>query len=178
MNRAGDIADSAVSKIEQSFANLNPTFGGFASLGVGIAMVTVCDQSRKYLGHRRGITKQKGNPTLEKTLWRVHRNAALRALSEHESGSGSQPPHSEGCNVEESYHGEVRTDHSCTLGTTGVHDQYPVSAGLRSSAVGVRRKPAFRSTQSAPATYADFGSWRHRSNAGRADAAGMRRRST
>ncbi len=46
MNRAGDIADSAVSKIEQSFANLNPTFGGFASLGVGIAMVTVCDQSR------------------------------------------------------------------------------------------------------------------------------------
>jgi uncharacterized protein YukE len=40
MNQAGDIADSAVSKIEQSFTNLNPTFGGFASLGVGIAGVT------------------------------------------------------------------------------------------------------------------------------------------
>src|SRR6185437_13479945 len=40
MNQAGDIADSAVSKIEQSFASLNPGLGGFASLGVGIAGVT------------------------------------------------------------------------------------------------------------------------------------------
>src|ERR1700743_2278257 len=40
MNSAGDIADAAVSRIEQSFANLNPPFGGFARLGVGIAGVT------------------------------------------------------------------------------------------------------------------------------------------
>lgn len=40
MNQAGDIADSAVSKIEQSFANLNPTLGGFASLGTAAAGVT------------------------------------------------------------------------------------------------------------------------------------------
>ncbi|MGF6433481.1 hypothetical protein [Bradyrhizobium elkanii] len=33
MNQAGDIADAAVARIEQSFANLNPTMGGFASLG-------------------------------------------------------------------------------------------------------------------------------------------------
>lgn len=39
MNQAGDIADSAVSKIEQSFANLNPTLGGFAKLGLGITGV-------------------------------------------------------------------------------------------------------------------------------------------
>lgn len=31
MNSAGDIADSAVSKIEQSFASLNPTSGGFTT---------------------------------------------------------------------------------------------------------------------------------------------------
>jgi len=40
MNQAGDIADSAVSRIEQSFANLNPTAGGFASLGAAAAGVT------------------------------------------------------------------------------------------------------------------------------------------
>src|ERR1700743_3027690 len=40
MNSAGDIADAAVSRIEQSFANLNPTLGGFASLGVGVPGVT------------------------------------------------------------------------------------------------------------------------------------------
>ena len=28
MDQAGDIADGAVSRIEQSFANLNPTAGG------------------------------------------------------------------------------------------------------------------------------------------------------
>ncbi|MCP3412730.1 hypothetical protein NLM16_01295 [Bradyrhizobium brasilense] len=40
MNQAGDIADAAVARIEQSFANLNPTMGGFASLGVAAAGVT------------------------------------------------------------------------------------------------------------------------------------------
>ncbi|MGY3610449.1 MULTISPECIES: hypothetical protein [unclassified Bradyrhizobium] len=40
MNKAGDIADDAVSRIEQSFASLNPTAGGFASLGVAAAGVT------------------------------------------------------------------------------------------------------------------------------------------
>ncbi|MCK1322770.1 hypothetical protein IVA94_18085 [Bradyrhizobium sp. 156] len=40
MNQAGDMADSAVSRIEQSFANLNPTAGGFASLGTAAAGVT------------------------------------------------------------------------------------------------------------------------------------------
>ncbi|QPF83939.1 hypothetical protein IC762_30500 [Bradyrhizobium genosp. L] len=33
MNTAGDMADSAISRIEQSFASLNPDFGGFAALG-------------------------------------------------------------------------------------------------------------------------------------------------
>ncbi|MCP3400238.1 hypothetical protein [Bradyrhizobium sp. CCGB20] len=40
MNQAGDIADSAVSRIEQSFASLNPGLGGFASLGTAAAGVT------------------------------------------------------------------------------------------------------------------------------------------
>jgi hypothetical protein len=40
MNQAGDIADSAVSKIEQSFASLNPTAGGFGALGLSIAGAT------------------------------------------------------------------------------------------------------------------------------------------
>ena len=40
MNQAGNIADNAVARIEQSFANLNPTAGGFASLGVAAAGVT------------------------------------------------------------------------------------------------------------------------------------------
>jgi hypothetical protein len=40
MDQAGDIADGAVNRIEQSFANLNPTAGGFASLGVAAAGVT------------------------------------------------------------------------------------------------------------------------------------------
>lgn len=40
MNQAGDIADAAVSRIEQEFASLNPTLGGFANLGIGIASVT------------------------------------------------------------------------------------------------------------------------------------------
>ncbi|MGY3467660.1 hypothetical protein ACVW0I_004531 [Bradyrhizobium sp. LM6.11] len=40
MNQAGDMADSAVSRIEQSFASINPTAGGFASLGVAAAGVT------------------------------------------------------------------------------------------------------------------------------------------
>jgi hypothetical protein len=40
MNQAGDMADDAVSRIEQSFANINPTMGGFASLGVAAAGVT------------------------------------------------------------------------------------------------------------------------------------------
>ncbi|WP_143029832.1 hypothetical protein [Bradyrhizobium brasilense] len=40
MNQVGDIADAAVARIEQSFANLNPTMGGFASLGVAAAGVT------------------------------------------------------------------------------------------------------------------------------------------
>lgn len=40
MDQAGDIADSAVSNIESKFANLNPTMGGFASLGVAAAGVT------------------------------------------------------------------------------------------------------------------------------------------
>jgi hypothetical protein len=38
MNQAGDIADSAVSRIEQSFASLNPTLGGFAA-GFSVASV-------------------------------------------------------------------------------------------------------------------------------------------
>lgn len=36
MNQAGDIADAAVSRVERSFANLNPTLGGFASLGTSV----------------------------------------------------------------------------------------------------------------------------------------------
>lgn len=40
MNQAGDIADSAVSKIEQSFANLNPGLGGFSTLGLSITGIT------------------------------------------------------------------------------------------------------------------------------------------
>ncbi|MDA9409993.1 hypothetical protein XH80_25600 [Bradyrhizobium sp. CCBAU 45384] len=40
MNQAGDIADSAIARIEQSFASLNPTAGGFASLGTAAAGVT------------------------------------------------------------------------------------------------------------------------------------------
>ncbi|MHC1949871.1 hypothetical protein IF803_36740 [Bradyrhizobium sp. UFLA06-06] len=40
MDQAGDIADAAIARIEQSFANLNPTAGGFASLGVAAAGVT------------------------------------------------------------------------------------------------------------------------------------------
>ncbi|MGY3576820.1 hypothetical protein [Bradyrhizobium sp. USDA 4504] len=40
MNQAGDIADAAVARIEQSFASLNPTAGGFASLSVAAAGVT------------------------------------------------------------------------------------------------------------------------------------------
>jgi len=39
MSQAGDIADAAISRIEQSFASLNPTFGGFASLCVDIGGV-------------------------------------------------------------------------------------------------------------------------------------------
>ncbi|PDT68575.1 hypothetical protein CO683_15315 [Bradyrhizobium ottawaense] len=40
MNQAGDLADSAVDRIERSFASLNPTAGGFASLGAAAAGVT------------------------------------------------------------------------------------------------------------------------------------------
>lgn len=40
MNQAGDMADSAISRIEQSFASLNPTAGGVASLGTAAAGVT------------------------------------------------------------------------------------------------------------------------------------------
>jgi hypothetical protein len=40
MNQAGDMADSAVSRIEQSFASLNPTAGGFGTLGLSIAGIT------------------------------------------------------------------------------------------------------------------------------------------
>jgi hypothetical protein len=40
MDQAGDIADQAVSNIEDKFANLNPTIGGFASLGIAAASVT------------------------------------------------------------------------------------------------------------------------------------------
>jgi hypothetical protein len=40
MDQAGDIADQAVSDIESKFANLNPTIGGFASLGIAAASVT------------------------------------------------------------------------------------------------------------------------------------------
>jgi hypothetical protein len=40
MNQAGDIADGAINRIEQSFASLNPGAGGFAALGVGVAGVT------------------------------------------------------------------------------------------------------------------------------------------
>jgi hypothetical protein len=40
MNEAGDIADRAVSDIESKFANLNPTMGGFSTLGVAAAGVT------------------------------------------------------------------------------------------------------------------------------------------
>ncbi|WLB04536.1 hypothetical protein [Bradyrhizobium elkanii] len=40
MDQAGNIADAAIARIEQSFASLNPTAGGFASLGVAAAGVT------------------------------------------------------------------------------------------------------------------------------------------
>jgi hypothetical protein len=40
MNQAGDIADQAVSDIESKFASLNPSIGGFASLGIAAASVT------------------------------------------------------------------------------------------------------------------------------------------
>jgi hypothetical protein len=40
MNEAGDIADRAVSDIESKFASLNPTMGGFSTLGVAAAGVT------------------------------------------------------------------------------------------------------------------------------------------
>ncbi|PDT68126.1 hypothetical protein, partial [Bradyrhizobium sp. C9] len=40
MNQAGDIADNAIARIEQSFANLNPSMGGFGNLGLGITGVT------------------------------------------------------------------------------------------------------------------------------------------
>lgn len=40
MNEAGNIADRAVSDIESRFASLNPTMGGFASLGAAAAGVT------------------------------------------------------------------------------------------------------------------------------------------
>lgn len=40
MNEAGNIADRAVSDIESRFASLNPTMGGFASLGAVAAGVT------------------------------------------------------------------------------------------------------------------------------------------
>jgi hypothetical protein len=40
MDQAGDIADSAVSDIESKFANLNPSIGGFTSLGIAAAGVT------------------------------------------------------------------------------------------------------------------------------------------
>lgn len=40
MNTAGDIADAAVSRIEQQFANLNPGLGGFSALGLSITGIT------------------------------------------------------------------------------------------------------------------------------------------
>jgi hypothetical protein len=40
MNQAGDMADSAVSRIESSFANLNPGLGGFGALGLSITGAT------------------------------------------------------------------------------------------------------------------------------------------
>lgn len=40
MNQAGDIADAAVSDIESKFSNLNPSIGGFTSLGIAAAGVT------------------------------------------------------------------------------------------------------------------------------------------
>jgi hypothetical protein len=40
MNEAGDIADRAVGDIESKFASLNPTMGGFSTLGVAAAGVT------------------------------------------------------------------------------------------------------------------------------------------
>lgn len=40
LNQAGDMADSAVSKIEDSFANLNPGLGGFSALGLSITGIT------------------------------------------------------------------------------------------------------------------------------------------
>lgn len=40
MDQAGDIADGAVNRIEQSFANLNPTAGGFGALGLAATGVT------------------------------------------------------------------------------------------------------------------------------------------
>jgi hypothetical protein len=40
MNQAGDIADSAVSRIENSFAGINPGLGGFASFGAILAGAT------------------------------------------------------------------------------------------------------------------------------------------
>lgn len=39
MDQAGDIADQAVNNIENKFASLNPSVGGFTRLGVGIAGV-------------------------------------------------------------------------------------------------------------------------------------------
>lgn len=40
MNQAGDIADAAVSRIEQQFASLNPGLGGFSALGLSITGIT------------------------------------------------------------------------------------------------------------------------------------------
>jgi hypothetical protein len=40
MDQAGNMADDAVSRIESSFASLNPTMGGFAPLGTAAAGVT------------------------------------------------------------------------------------------------------------------------------------------
>lgn len=40
MNQAGDIADAAVSRIEQQFTNLNPRLDGFSALGLSITGVT------------------------------------------------------------------------------------------------------------------------------------------
>ncbi|MBB4427997.1 hypothetical protein GGD66_006583 [Bradyrhizobium sp. CIR48] len=40
LNQAGDMADAAMDRIERSFASLNPTAGGFASLGTAAAGVT------------------------------------------------------------------------------------------------------------------------------------------
>jgi len=40
MDQAGDMADQAISNIESKFANLNPSIGRFASLGIAAAGVT------------------------------------------------------------------------------------------------------------------------------------------